>query len=1711
MAKTWEQVTKADTYLRLPDEERMNVKRDYWQKRAVPKLKKANLNEAQIKEAHEEFFGVGDVSMQQRQQRIAEGPQLSSAPGPGTSQPEIGGFGPPLPNRPDASTFFQPKVRTPFALTRGVLQGVPEGLNRMGQAVGMTPDDAQKQVHQENVHRFSKVYGVNPEFVEKNYVDFLPATARDNAIKSIIYAGLGGVHVGAKMLAGLTFKQAALPLVTYGAALSAIDAAGLNLDKFLPSDATQAGRSTVELLDLVGKSVAITGGIKFGQKQVARIEGKAYTNPKVRARIKKKIHTMKGAETVKLDVADLQAITSGKGEVSAAKLNAYKTVATLPGARLTKGGVLEIPSHELVRLVDKPYWNTIRNMLAMGDGNVVDLSAKPEVSWTAKGKPTVTSPTPPTQMETKLLDFFGVSASAVPVQPKLQTQKKEVPQEVPEYLPEGYVPPCQAGNVPEPLQPGEPVSAPETPGVTQTEQGEVKLIEYFKPHEPAASSKSILAPDLYEKFLKKSPGFQWSEKEMIELQDTTILLDPTSKDGFKLGVETTFSGPHKKAVGKEQFFSTLAERMIKETGNFYGKDGKQLTYGDLPTPFKKAVLDRLAGNGTSGFSDWFNDKLRSPEVFTIGGDLTKAEAPLWSGSRIANGKSPKTTAIELVHLMKDKEFGLSGIENLKVSGLGSNVAATTIIDQHHKRLLVEDLYKKPITLPEGPLSPQIEGTELPPSKVDEISIETIVDTLIDKLDLSLTPEQVADIKAHPNSIVVLPDGSGVINGTPICLMQNEQLFDDTAPKGLDTKNFGLALKLALKLYRFTDPGVSFEEYFGGQERMISFMKKEVLPDSILGDMSQIAKNGANLMSFTNFKKMEVKDIFSGLVRNFANAELPNGSRAQRVHRAKGWDDLIQHANQEIYINEDGTVAWSDFGLESDWQSGQMTQANTTPFNPSEANANVEAASDFYEFVYGKEPPEALVNQWRSKKPQGLFFNMLPQELKEGLVWGKTNVEEVLLKEQIDATIFSRTDIQGMKRAGWTKGQFDFIDDAHKKTYNANIFKSGNIPQKTFRTHAEFVKATGMETGGAGLVAVSAYSENLGTNTEESLNRIYQQRIIGRLKSVANPSNPDLGLIAYEGDPIARANFLATGEKPSAYYTRLNYSMLKDAPGLIQHYHGAFEPPWVHNTVANLLRDHYKNVNDSAQWVKTLIGINGIAKRTIMAVPYQYLLQIISSSWVRNSLAQNLKSIKALASLPYKVLADNESFKAWKKGLSSIPLENYQQDAVKKERYIKAGATALVPEQVFKQLFDSPGVQENPKVRSDLQEITAFIFGKGGLDREVFSKILPNFMFDYIETMETEFLKKGHSLEESTQLAVDFANSTSGIINKNEFASQGERDFLQLFWFARNLTVSLAQQLTGATYPGWKKGGVKGALTGGMAGGFIGGVPGAVVGAGVGSMGHSYKTDKMSFLNSLMHGSRTEKQMDVLWKYYAGNLARIWMWKMLFNGFVQRANWEKAKMRGDNPHEDRKWIFKNPKNRVLQIWTGESDPDGNPIYQDPLFFREATQMLSMSPEHLGGRGITQFISNKLSWGMKRIQESAGKDYKDDPISSKEGGEGYPAHIAKSVGPSILKDGPPGVNKAWWMGSAAAGFPLRKGQRGEKQLSKAYNALRKKSADDLRRKRKLDDMTVSEVISATSKGEIEMTGKQLTNYIFNRKMKLEALRKRNKKALFEYGGF
>ena len=791
-------------------------------------------------------------------------------------------------------------------------------------------------------------------------------------------------------------------------------------------------------------------------------------------------------------------------------------------------------------------------------------------------------------------------------------------------------------------------------------------------------------------------------------------------------------------------------------------------------------------------------------------------------------------------------------------------------------------------------------------------------------------------KLQPSQVERLPDGTPV-DGAPLTTgLTGETIDEPSVPFFMKGDKVGWKLKIALKMSKI--PILSNMFFLGSPvkaeteaQRKMRILKRrgEVTvrnwatplraSEDIINEVIKTAIYQGNYARFATDKRRATENMIIQGIESYVETTHPTMSTERQKRFVELLDEIMKLADEEFKIDyvksskgKQSRLSLSLLGMRSKWGVGRLEKEGKMV--GSEMVANITKRKEFQRRLKEFLPDTPLVTQtdlfsWSKERPRLFFYSLLPEDVKTILTYCKENVQDDLFFSMIDQGILDRTNIVANREMGYTPNYSNFYDK--QQWFHGSMIKSDRFFEKKYATTAEHQLGSGSEAmkgldgklyTGDGMVVTKKFSESTGMYTEESLNRIQQAEAISVLKAIPYKDLP-FGIVTYAPEVKARLNL--DEKNIHEWFSENDYVQMKDAPGLKEYHGGGWQEPWVHKSVADILKVFYETQRTRPGKVhESLLRLTGLIKRTVMMNPAKYVYQIMSSpvlwlSWKDKVrlFGAPLLTLAPLTKGVYQGIKNRHNPFA-ERHASFIDLD-------KMESYMQMGARFFSPDWVARAMWDSPEAKKHPYYMTKPALAWDFMQGKCGVDRYVFSNMIPKIMYRYIEKVE-ELMLSGKvtsmgisrdvgkmSPEQARRAAVGVCNTTAGLVNDNVYGA--EKHLLQVVLFARNFQASFWRQHFGAALYG----------TPGI-GKWMAKKRRYIAGKGKGSP-----------LNILTLGETPREDLHATGVFNQAHLGKVFIWSYFLFNCIQYGLSLWGDEMADTPPEERPAAFRNFKFRKVR--------------------------------------------------------------------------------------------------------------------------------------------------------------------------------------------------
>jgi hypothetical protein len=807
------------------------------------------------------------------------------------------------------------------------------------------------------------------------------------------------------------------------------------------------------------------------------------------------------------------------------------------------------------------------------------------------------------------------------------------------------------------------------------------------------------------------------------------------------------------------------------------------------------------------------------------------------------------------------------------------------------------------------------------------------------------------------------------------------------------------------------------KFYLGKERSEKWFEKARtidLKDEIVSRLftDKEAKQQASDLGWTMVQPIH-KILWDTVVR-----DMPGAKQAQLQEKYFKLVKYLGDANEEIFTNDVNKISTTGVGLGGPHYKGTFSDT-------AEMDAFVERMKEFSN-DFGIPFTDKDIEQWKAGRPEKCFFNLLAHPavcsddtLQRALILAKVNLENPQLARQLELGIFDNANMaegikEGFHHRLWTK------QDIQKPTIDniRSSFGSASQPSAKYRTYQEYLLATKAQD----LKPIDSYTASLSNYIANSLLTVQQVQTVNWLKSLATINEPGLKYVMYENSPEVVKGAKKEGLTPNAYLVKKGYIQDKQSPGLAEWYRKAFNDPYLHRDVYDLIRTMYapkgenpaESLSKSSYYWKRWITINPFDSTGLFITPALLYTpaELVSAAW---------KGAPSLVTTGKEMLAGKYDPAAVRTDMPFIDL------------FIKHGWTAANFEQAAKSIWDKEELGRYPELMSPLDNQLEFAASAGGANTAIFNNIVSKSLYAVTEKFFERFLtdeqvieqakKEGIGVEDvAARRAVTLVNDMAFMLNSNVWGKHGSIWNLSLF--TRNLTAGLVRQVTAASYDVMKRMGV----------------PLDKI--------HKYHTGRFSqLMNVFTHGEISASDLDFLSGYYFKHIAKFMAVKLLAIAAIQYAL---VSLFGGSDKD--KNILNNEPGKKLQIWTPFKDPNNRRYYIDMQVLREARQIADILPASVGwGAGPAKLITGRINPLVTKLFELVqNKDFSGNEILPKDLG---PGETLESFSKWLTGDMfiPLGLRKEEWKltgdpkidmalgGLGLVGFQLRKGMALEEGAS------------------------------------------------------------------------
>ena len=585
--------------------------------------------------------------------------------------------------------------------------------------------------------------------------------------------------------------------------------------------------------------------------------------------------------------------------------------------------------------------------------------------------------------------------------------------------------------------------------------------------------------------------------------------------------------------------------------------------------------------------------------------------------------------------------------------------------------------------------------------------------------------------------------------------------------------------------------------------------------------------------------------------------------------------------------------------------------------------------------------------WLNNRDPLSFTTLLPTELQGLVAWVQNEIAAPLLQEQLDKGIFDSASTYALRREGWFRRWANIDTDEKGKQQTA---VSSEIPAK--REYYAFSDFIDIAENKAHMDAAQDFAAICGEYVTGSLNKLTKANILQEFLGMTalDEEHPDWTLVMYatkvkvpavvNGESTANWTREEKGAWKNGYLQDRGFTQMKSAPGLAGWSFGKFQAPWVHSSVANLIRT-FTETSRKSQWLKSWFAINRIVKLMVMFTPFMYMMQIVSTpfAWVPRLLPKTIKGVAMM--LPAGLKQSVLRFQGRKDPFSHLKGQNY--DYKKLYWLLQAGLPGFNVDYAMKALFEREIDLSHPMTKTILHNAYKVVRSKGGMEDYAFDRFIASHIYALSSKFYDDFMARGWGEEVSARRAAMLVGDITGMVNSSIYGNEGQ--FLQAFLFARDFTMTFFRQVTGAL-------GLK----------FI--VPGS----------RDFQTGPRHVFNSLLHGEKSVADMQALQPLYFAHLMKIMMWRI---SLVNMTQFGLMMMLGDEEDKKKPWAYQNSGTMSkLFIKLPWKNKEGKQMYLDPLMLREPSQLIGW-PTKPGRmfRGKMNYAVS-VAWDLMK-----NRDYRD----------------------------------------------------------------------------------------------------------------------------------
>ena len=644
-------------------------------------------------------------------------------------------------------------------------------------------------------------------------------------------------------------------------------------------------------------------------------------------------------------------------------------------------------------------------------------------------------------------------------------------------------------------------------------------------------------------------------------------------------------------------------------------------------------------------------------------------------------------------------------------------------------------------------------------------------------------------------------------------------------------------------------------------------------------------------------------------------------------------------------------------------------------------------------------------QWQQNRDLMYYFKKLPISLQDAVVFWKCDFETPMRDASIDAGMWDSADIYRREQAGYTRRQAKLPEDqlqegGYQRGMASEMQRQNYTPQREQDSWEEFYLSTS-NSDMSPILNMSALAREY---LFEGYQRLGYQALQDKFKRMPNPEDVNYDIVEFTHSIIRKLGLKDDPQKGTAaeqaeahLSNKLHYMKIHEAPGFAEWHRGSFKSPFVHKDVYKLI-DAICSARRKGNWTSLWLGMNQLAKRSIMLTPHMFAVQIASTPFVwqtvygtgalatgkfKKSFEHYKNAWKTIAPLiPFGTLTQKErraEIKTFKQGLMSAipelytrglslgtrirrgavdPGEHFRNQGFNSHKlslFAKHGMSSFSFDVAMANLFEKNMTSKDPMDRADMENITEWLGGKFGIDQYTFNYYIAGRMYELTDLFFEDFKNKGWDEDTAARRACQLVGDITGMVNSSIYGNEGK--FLQSVLFARDFTTTFFRQVSGATAPLWSNRLIK---------------------------GHGYKFGKAGATNWFFHADKSHADLAALTPYYVAHLSKVIFAKMMWMNMMQ---FGLMMMFGDEEEKKRPFAFQNIGARKLVIKIPRRLAEGmgglfNVIYVDLLGFREtnnladlletAVTIASGGKVKLGyGRGMAELLRSKSNVGISLL--------------------------------------------------------------------------------------------------------------------------------------------